>query len=101
MTEAEAARVPLAERLGADAYASDKASHLRIDALDLCRSCALRPCIPVCPAGVYEWDGDRIRIHYENCLELGACRIACQTLGNGALLWAFPRGTKGVQYRFG
>jgi ferredoxin like protein len=94
-------KLTVADRLGADAFASDKESHLRVDAMDLCRSCVLKPCIQVCPAEVYQWDQDRLKIRFENCLELGACRIACQTIGNGALIWAFPRGTKGIQYRYG
>ena len=91
----------ISERLGADAYNSDKQPHLRIDSPDLCRTCVLRPCIAVCPAQVYGWDGDRIRISWENCLELGACRVACLELGNRALTWDYPRAGRGVIFRQG
>ncbi len=98
-----AAKLSLAERLGSDSYATDKDSHLTLSDPNLCRACALKPCITVCPAQVYAWDAEqnRLRIQYENCLELGACRVACQELGNRALRWEFPKGSRGVQYRFG
>ena len=46
-------------------------------------------------------EGERLRISYENCLETGACRIACETMGNRALVWAYPVAGRGVHYRFG
>lgn len=96
-------RLTVAERLGSVSYASDRESHLRLSDPALCRSCVLKPCITVCPAEVYGWDSaqDRLLIRFENCLELGACRIACQEIGNHALLWEFPKGSKGVQFRQG
>ncbi len=98
-----ASKLALAERLGADSYVTDKESHLTLRDPALCRACPLKPCITVCPAQVYTWDADqnRLRIQYENCLELGACRVACQEVGNKALVWEFPKGSRGVQYRYG
>ena len=96
-------RLPVSERLGSVHYASDKETHLRLSDPALCERCTLKPCIRVCPAEVYQWDDARrrLQIRFENCLELGACRIACQEMGNRALLWEFPKGSKGVQYRLG
>ncbi len=96
-------RLSVSERLGADTHLTDKESHLKLSDPNLCRACRLKPCIAVCPAKVYEWDTaqDKLLIHFENCLELGACRIACQEMGNKALLWEFPKGSRGVQFRFG
>jgi ferredoxin like protein len=96
-------RWSLAERLGSVTYASDKDPHLTLSEPELCRRCTLKPCIRVCPAEVYQWANEegRLRIRYENCLELGACRIACTQIGNGALRWEFPRGSKGVTFRYG
>ncbi len=96
-------RLSVSERLGADAFRSDKTSHLRLVSDELCRACTLKPCIPVCPAKVYEWDADqnRLLIHYENCLETGACRVACHQLGNRSLIWTYPDAGHGVQYRLG
>ncbi len=96
-----AARLSISERLGANSFTTDRVSHLKIADARLCQTCALRPCIKVCPAEVYHWEGDHLRINYENCLELGACRVACQELGNHALEWEFPVGSRGVHYRYG
>lgn len=92
---------PVSERLGADSYATDRTPHLKIDDPKLCQSCSLKPCIVVCPAQVYSWQSDHIGIQYENCLELGACRVACQQVGQRALVWDYPRAPKGVSFRLG
>ncbi|EQD71870.1 4Fe-4S ferredoxin iron-sulfur binding domain-containing protein, partial [mine drainage metagenome] len=84
-------KLPISERLGVDAYTSDRESHLTLSDPAKCVACALKPCLQVCPAKVYEWQDGRLVIHHENCLELGACRIACHEMGNGALIWEFPR----------
>ncbi|MGA7922957.1 MAG: 4Fe-4S dicluster domain-containing protein [Thermoplasmata archaeon] len=94
-------RIRLSDRLGADSFATDKTSHLTIPDPTLCTTCALKPCITVCPAQVYSWQAGRIHIQYENCLELGACRVACHRIGNGALHWELPKAPKGVNFRFG
>ena len=96
-----AARLSVSERLGADSFTTDKVPHLKIADPQLCRTCVLKPCIKVCPAEVYHWDADHVRINYENCLELGACRVACHELGNHALQWDFPVGSRGVHFRYG
>jgi ferredoxin like protein len=96
-----ATTLSLADRLGANSYQTDKTPHLKLSDPGLCQRCRDRPCIRVCPAEVYHWDEDHLRINYENCLELGACRVACHRLGNGALQWDFPPPAKGVIYRFG
>jgi ferredoxin like protein len=87
--------------LGADAFDTHSAPHLTLSDPGLCKNCPLRPCISVCPAEVYEWEGERLRIRYENCLETGACRIACHEVGNRALIWKFPVSGHGVHYRYG
>lgn len=37
-------------------------------------------------------------VNYENCLECGACRIACE---NCSLGWEYPKGNKGVTFKQG
>jgi ferredoxin like protein len=96
-----AGRLSTAERLGSDAFDTAPTSHLTLSDPKLCTSCTLKPCIAVCPAEVYHWEADHLRISYENCLETGACRVACETMGNHALVWAFPAAGRGVHYRFG
>jgi ferredoxin like protein len=94
-------RINVTDRLGVDSFSTDRESHLRIADPELCRRCVLKPCIAVCPAQVYSWEGDRIHIRYEGCLELGACRVACQEIGNRALVWDYPKAPRGVSFKFG
>jgi ferredoxin like protein len=91
----------IAARLGANRFASDKQAHLTVSDPALCQRCTQRPCIVVCPAQVYHWEGEKLRISYENCFEVGACRVACHELGRQALQWKLPRGAHGVLYRQG
>jgi len=74
-------------------------SHIRLDA-ELCRECSKRVCTYVCPAGVYVWNEaeDRMDIRYEDCLECGACRVAC---GMDSIEWTNPVWGAGISYRNG
>lgn len=80
-------------------YSPDTASHLIPDNAD-CISCQSRPCTFICPANVYEWDEEdkKLIVNFENCLECGACRIACE---KKSLSWEYPKGTKGVTFKNG
>jgi len=53
-----------------------------------------------CPAGLYRRnDAGQPTFDYAGCLECGTCRMIC---GETILeKWDFPRGTFGVEYRFG
>ena len=64
-------------RLGLDKYEIDEEqSHIQVDQ-ERCKTCALKPCLTVCPAYVYQWVDDHVAVRYENCLECGTCQIAC------------------------
>ena len=54
---------------------------------------ALELLVKACPAGLYKKRDDA------GCLECGTCRI----LGLGSALeqWEYPRGTFGVEFRYG
>lgn len=75
----------------------DNESHLAPD-VDSCRRCEQKSCLYVCPASVYEWDSkeQQLIVKYENCLECGACRIACD---KQTLVWKYP--TFGITYKQG
>ena len=47
-----------------------------------------------------KWDEEnkKLTIGYENCLECGACRIACE---KKCLNWKYPDGNKGVTFKQG
>ncbi len=77
-------------------YYTDDTPHLILDK-EKCKNCQTKRCICVCPAKVYEVDGDEIKVEYENCLECGACRIACP---NNAIDWKYPKSSCGVLYKF-
>ncbi len=80
-------------------YDADTVSHLVPDE-ESCKKCISKACQTVCPANVYEWNDteNRLIVNFENCLECGACKIACEkhTLG-----WQYPKGTKGVTFKQG
>lgn len=80
-------------------YTPDGKSHL-LPVQECCRICNSKICTIICPANVYEWDDDRqkLTVKFENCLECGACRIACETSSLG---WEYPKGTKGVMFKQG
>jgi len=74
---------------------SIKESHISIDPQS-CKDCPKRICTYVCPAEVYVWEQaqEKLDIRYENCLECGACRVACE-----AIEWANPIWGEGIAYK--
>ncbi|HIJ70584.1 MAG TPA: 4Fe-4S dicluster domain-containing protein, partial [Planctomycetes bacterium] len=70
-------------------------SHITLDER-FCGECSNRICTYICPAQVYVWDdaAKKIDIRYENCLECGACRVACE-----AIEWANPPSGAGIVYK--
>ena len=87
------------DRLSKVKYVTDEESHLKVNT-EPCKNCKSKTCTFVCPANVYEWnkEEDKLIINYENCLECGACRIACE---KKCIEWHYPKGTCGVTYKFG
>lgn len=87
----------LEERLYTLKFKPDVFSHLKANE-EYCIRCANKTCTTICPAHVYEWiEGEnKLVINYENCLECGACRIACP---HKALDWRYPKGTCGVTFK--
>ena len=71
-------------------------SHINVN-VELCRDCSSRICTRVCPAEVYVWNGEKhgVDVQYENCLECGTCRIACEM---DAIEWTNPPGGMGIVY---
>lgn len=74
--------------------------HIKVSR-ELCARCDEKPCLFICPAGVYKEspeDPNLIIVSHENCLECGTCRRICP---EKAIEWRFPEGGMGVKYRFG
>lgn len=95
------------------AFKVDPERHIVIHK-ELCAGCDEHPCIAVCPAGLYGWEGGEIVHSCEGCLECGSCRAICPRVcrgdsqrvcrgdsQRGALAWRYPRGGYGVRYRWG
>ncbi len=80
-------------------YRPDCESHLKPD-FEKCKTCTSKTCTVICPAKVYEWEENeqKLTVNFENCLECGACRIACE---KNCIDWEYPKGTKGVTFRNG
>ncbi|MBQ9688072.1 4Fe-4S dicluster domain-containing protein [bacterium] len=85
------------EKLYTLKFVTDEDSHLKPNP-ESCRKCKSKICTVVCPANVYEWlaTSDSLVVKYENCLECGACRIACEMKD---LDWKYPKGNKGVTFK--
>ena len=83
------------DKLSTLKYNTDEASHLKPD-MEKCKICKSKICERVCPAGVYEWleEEQKLLVKYENCLECGACRIACKYIN-----WEYPQSGKGVIFK--
>ncbi len=78
-----------------------RAPHIRIKNADACLRCLRKQCTIVCPAGVYAWDEDAMKIHVEwaACLESGACLVACNEFNN--IEMSYPDPGTGVKYKYG
>ncbi|MCD7879555.1 MAG: 4Fe-4S dicluster domain-containing protein [Candidatus Gastranaerophilales bacterium] len=87
------------EKLATLKYNKGKESHLYADNT-VCRNCSNKFCTYICPAGVYVWDKEKneLIIRYENCLECGACKIACEKKN---IIWKYPEAEYGVKFKNG
>jgi ferredoxin like protein len=88
-----------AAKLSIDIFKNDQETHIVIRQ-EICRQCEHKPCLRICPGGLYSVNKEtgEIVIDYSGCLECGSCRVVCPF---GALAWSYPRGGFGVQYRYG
>lgn len=70
-------------------------SHIKLNP-KACMACQEKPCLLVCPAGMFSLSGDGQEVIYshEGCLECGTCYVVCSELS-----WQYPEGGFGVIYR--
>lgn len=92
-------KMTLDDKLFTIKYKPDELSHLKPD-IEKCKDCVSKVCTTICPAKVYEWndEDEKLTVNHENCLECGACRIACE---QKCIDWEYPRGNKGVTFKNG
>jgi len=88
------------DRVGLDKFEFDEEPFITVDT-DICRTCEPKPCLYVCPSNVYRLDKAELVYNTEGCIELGACAVVCKHIGKGAIRWNYPRGSLGVEFRFG
>ena len=93
------AGMSIADKLGTDKFTVDESrSHILID-----KNCADRKeidkLLKVCPAGLYQFDGETLRFDYLGCLECGSCRV--MSGGRAITSWSYPDGPYGVTFRQG
>jgi ferredoxin like protein len=88
------------ELLGFNKFEIDEEEpHIVLDK-EICKQCLNKPCLYVCPAVLYKLDNKgEITFDYAGCLECGTCRVMCNN--SGIVKWAYPRGTFGVNFRYG
>jgi ferredoxin like protein len=91
--------VEIKRRLGTLRYHTDSAEHAHITVKPpICAKCPHSFCTYVCPAQCYQRIDGRLVFKYEDCVECGACAIACD---QGSVTWNYPRGGYGVRYAYG
>lgn len=90
-------KLSLEERLSVDNFEVDEVPHIKVDT-KMCVRCDLKPCLYICPAGLYTLENEEIHFNYEGCLECGSCRVVCPL---EAVDWNYPRGGFGVNYQYG
>ena len=90
------------DRLYANKYTDHEENHLGVKVEGFCEDrCDTYDCVSVCPANVWRNEGDEDgvpMIAYENCLECGSCRFACQY---DNVVWEWPENGSGMTYKFG
>ncbi len=91
-------KLSIEERLGTNKFSVDDGTpHISLDNA-ICSKCENKPCVKACPAGLYVPQGNTVRFDCAGCLECGTCRVVCLPKG---LKWEYPRGTFGVEFRYG
>ena len=99
LSEHDGSTESIQEKLRATKIVKHSSSHLRVRDQAKCLECILRPCVQVCPGGVYSFDKRRgLTIAYENCLECGSCKIVCEF---DNIEWNYPPEGFGVDLRWG
>jgi len=85
------------DKLATLKYNCDSIEHLIVNQ-EKCLKCKEKTCTFICPASVYSIDEETKQtvVQYENCLECGACKIACP---KNAIEWHYPSAGCGIIYK--
>jgi len=71
--------------------------HIRLDVSE-CAKCLEKNCLNICPVDNFFLENDEVVLKWQDCVECGACRIACT---RQSLYWNYPDGGFGISYRYG
>ena len=93
-------QLSVAERLARNAFTTDEElSHITVDQERARSTGSDKLLVAVCPAHVYSRESDgSISVDYAACLECGTCLAVAAP---GVLVWHYPRGGFGVEFREG
>jgi ferredoxin like protein len=91
--------IEIKQRLGTLRYRTDTPDNAHITVKpEICAKCPHSFCTIACPAKCYQRIEGKLVFKYEDCVECGACAIACD---QGSVTWNHPRGPYGIRYAFG
>lgn len=92
--------VNVEQKLGKDKFNVDEENPHIVLKTDNIDKAEIQKLINACPAALYSLNEDgTVRFDYAGCLECGTCRVLC---GKTVLdKWEFPKGTFGIEYRYG
>ncbi len=91
-------KAALTLKLGTNVFKPGKEAHIRIRP-GMEKDPRLQPAVRICPAGCYSRnESGEVTLNIDGCVECGTCLIAC---GADVLVWNYPEGGTGVQFRFG
>ncbi|MDR0454577.1 MAG: 4Fe-4S dicluster domain-containing protein [Deferribacteraceae bacterium] len=86
------------EKLGVNKFHVDENfSHIEINK-EACPE-DIMTLVRACPAGLYKYNDGTLTHDCAGCFECGVCRIL--SAGKVVSRWEFPKGGKGIEYRFG
>jgi len=70
--------------------------HVLITDQSICQKCRDKPCLTLCPSGVFTWNlhkSEPVLVLYKQCIECGACRLICDNIN-----FSYPCGGCGVNF---
>ncbi|MBW3660559.1 MAG: electron transfer flavoprotein-ubiquinone oxidoreductase [Gemmatimonadetes bacterium] len=83
------------------AHDEDQPSHLVVLDTDICRTRCTEeygnPCVEFCPAHVYEWELDDLKLNPSNCVHCKTCDIRDPY---GIIFWVPPEGGGGPRHTY-
>lgn len=79
----------------------DTYQHIVISDPEQCMKCLEKHCLNICPTDVFKWDyqsDSPILVYYKQCVECGACRLACPFQN---VVFNYPQNGLGVTFKEG